>query len=145
MRRSGFGHFDTVWPETDFDGAITQYVKVPDSEAFTVACGGSDAELATIPCAYDTAENMVQSAGVSRGERVLVPEASGGVGSALVQLLRPRDAEVISITGKAKREAIRRLGAARVLDRDADPVDVLGTESVDVVIDNVGGRASARC
>jgi NADPH:quinone reductase-like Zn-dependent oxidoreductase len=48
---------------------------------------------------------------------------------------------VIAITGAAKREAIRNLGAARVLDRDDDPSTILGAESVDVVIDNVGGVA----
>jgi NADPH:quinone reductase-like Zn-dependent oxidoreductase len=144
MRRSGFGRLDTMWLGTDFDGAFAQYVKVPDSEAFRVECDWSDAELATIPCAYGTAENMVHRAGVSAGDRVLVPGASGGVGSALIQLLNRRGAEVIAITGASKREAIRHLGAARVLDRDEDPATLLGTESVDVVIDNVGGAAFGR-
>jgi NADPH:quinone reductase-like Zn-dependent oxidoreductase len=66
------------------------------------------------------------------------------VGSALLQLLNRRGAEVIAITGASKREAIRHLGAARVLDRDEDPATLLGTESVDVVIDNVGGAAFGR-
>lgn len=141
MRRSGFDRMDTVWLGTDFDGAFAQYVRVPDGEAFTVTCDWSDAELGTIPCAYGTAENMVRRAGVSRGDRVLVPGASGGVGSALLQLLKRRGAEVIAVTSAAKRGNVRRLGAARVLDRDADPLSVLGADSVDVVIDNVGGAA----
>jgi NADPH:quinone reductase-like Zn-dependent oxidoreductase len=141
MRSSGFGRMDTVWLGTDFDGAFAQYVKVPDSEVFTVTCDWSDAELATIPCAYGTAENMVHRAGASRGDRVLVPGASGGVGSALIQLLKRRGAEVIAVTSAAKHEAIRGLGAARVLGRDEDPVAILGAESVDVVIDNVGGAS----
>jgi NADPH:quinone reductase-like Zn-dependent oxidoreductase len=141
MRSSGFGRMDTVWLGTDFDGAFAQYVKVPDSEVFKVACDWSDADLATIPCAYGTAENMVHRSGVSRGDRVLVPGASGGVGSALVQLLKRRDAEVIAVTSAAKHEAVTRLGAARVMDRDDDPLAVLGAESVDIVIDNVGGAS----
>jgi NADPH:quinone reductase-like Zn-dependent oxidoreductase len=144
MRRFGFGRMDTHWLGTDFDGAFAQYVKVPDNEAFTVACDWSDAELATIPCAYGTAENMLHRSGVSRGDRVLVPGASGGVGSALIQLLRRRGAEVIAVTSAAKHDAIRGLGAARVLDRDDDPIAILGAESVDVVIDNVGGAAFGR-
>lgn len=144
MRSSGFGRMDTVWLGTDFDGAFAQYVKVPDSEAFAVDCDWSDGELASIPCAYGTAENMLHRAGVSCGERVLVPGASGGVGSALIQLLKRRDAEVIAVTSATKHEAIRRLGAARVLDRDDDPVAILGAESVDVVIDNVGGAGFGR-
>lgn len=139
MRKAGFERMDTVWLGTDFDGAFAQYVKVPETETFTVDCGWSDAELATIPCAYGTAENMVQRAGVSRGDRVLVPGASGGVGSALVQLLKRRGAEVIAVTTPSKRAAIAGLGAARVLTRDDDPLAVLGADGVDVVIDNVGG------
>jgi NADPH:quinone reductase-like Zn-dependent oxidoreductase len=139
MRSSGFDRMDTVWLGTDFDGAFAQYVRVPDSEVFAVDCGWSDAELATIPCAYGTAENMVHRAGVSPGDRVLVPGASGGVGSALVQLLKRRDAEVIAVTSPLKHEIIRNLGAARILSRDDDPVAILGADSVDIVIDNVGG------
>lgn len=139
MRRAGFGRMDTVWLGTDFDGAFAQYVKVPEGETFTVGCDWSDAELATIPCAYGTAENMVQRAGVSRGDRVLVPGASGGVGSALVQLLARRGAEVIAVTSPSKHQAIAKLGAARVLARDDDPLAVLGVDAVDAVIDNVGG------
>lgn len=141
MRRSGFGRMDTVWLGTDFDGAFAQYVKVPDSEVFPVACDWSDADLATIPCAYGTAENMIQRSGILPGQRVLIPGASGGVGSALVQLLRRRDAEVIAISTRSKHDAIRRVGAACILDRDDDPVALLGSESMDVVIDNVGGAA----
>jgi NADPH:quinone reductase-like Zn-dependent oxidoreductase len=144
MRRSGFDRMDTVWLGTDFDGAFAEYVSVPDSEAFTVDCNWSDAELATLPCAYGTAENMVHRAGVSRGDRVLVPGASGGVGSALVQLLKRRGAEVIAVTSPSKHEMIRELGAARVLGRDDDPVAILGADGIDVVIDNVGGAAFGR-
>ncbi len=139
MREHGFDRMDTVWLGTDFDGAFAQYVKVPASEAFAVHCDWSDAELATIPCAYGTAENMIHRAGVKAGMRVLVPGASGGVGSALIQLLKRRDAEVIAVTSAHKTDEIHRIGAGRVLTREADPLEALGAESIDVVIDNVGG------
>jgi NADPH:quinone reductase-like Zn-dependent oxidoreductase len=104
-----------------------------------VTCDWSDAELATIPCAYGTAENMVHRAGVAAGMRVLVPGASGGVGSAIVQLVKRRGAEVVAITSDAKRGAVAQIGADRVLTRSDDPLEALGPESVDVVIDNVAG------
>lgn len=141
MRRSGFDRMETTWLGTDFDGAFAQYVKVPEAEAFAVDCDWSDAELATIPCAYGTAENMVQRAGVARGDHVLVPGASGGVGSALVQLLKRRGAEVTAVTSPEKMEIMAQIGASRVLRRDDTALALLGTESVDVVIDNVGGAA----
>jgi len=135
MQRGG----ENVWLGSDFNGAFAQYVVVPASEAFTVDCDWSDAELASLPCAYGTAENMLHRAGVSIGMRVLVAGASGGVGSAAVQLAVRRGAEVIGIAGAAKHDAIRAIGTARMLDRDEDVVAVLGEESIDVVVDNVAG------
>jgi NADPH:quinone reductase-like Zn-dependent oxidoreductase len=130
---------DTAWLGSDFDGAFAQFVKVPQSEAFAIDCDWSDAELGTIPCAYGTAENMVHRAAVKSGERVFVPGASGGVGSALVQLLKRRGAEVIAVTSAQKSDSIRQVGADYILSREDDPVASLGTTSVDVVIDNVAG------
>ena len=139
MRKRGFDTMDTVWLGSDFDGAFAQYVKVPAHEIFTVDCDWGDAELGSIPCAYGTAENMVHRAKVAQGMRVLVPGASGGVGSAVVQLAKRRGAEVVGITSASKRDVVTDIGADRVLTRENDPVGILGKESVDVVIDNVAG------
>lgn len=141
MREYGFERMDNIWMGSDFDGAFAQYVKVPDSEAFRIDCDWSHAELATIPCAYGTAENMVHRAAVCAGQRVLVPGASGGVGSALIQLVKRRGAQVLAITSVQKCEAIKAIGADRVLTREDHLLRALGEQSIDVVIDNVGGRA----
>jgi NADPH:quinone reductase-like Zn-dependent oxidoreductase len=143
MRPRGFADPETIWMGSDFDGAFAEYTIVPASEVFPVDCGWSDAELATIPCAYGTAETMLHRIGLAAGETVLVAGASGGVGSAAVQLARRRGARVIAIAGKAKHAAIADLGADRMLDRDDDPVAVLGEESVDAVVDNVAGPGFA--
>ncbi len=141
MRRSGFGSMDNIWMGSDFDGAFAQFVKVPAGEVFAVNCDWSDAELGTIPCAYGTAENMVHRGRLCKGEHVLVAGASGGVGSAVVQLVKRRGATVTAIAAKAKMEQVLSLGADRVIDRDKDVVGTLGENSVDVVIDNVAGSA----
>jgi len=141
MRRSGFGSMDNIWMGSDFDGAFAQFVKAPAKETFVVDCDWSDAELGTIPCAYGTAENMVHRGKVCKGEHVLVTGASGGVGSAVVQLVKRRGATVTAIAAKAKMEQVLSLGADRVIDRDKDVVGTLGENSVDVVIDNVAGPA----
>ncbi|MBI1172371.1 zinc-binding dehydrogenase [bacterium] len=143
MRQSDFTAMQTRWLGSDFDGSFAQFVKVPERETFTVAVDWSDGELATIPCAYGTAENMVHRAKVGPGDRVLVPGASGGVGSAVIQLVKRRGAEVIAVTSAAKRASVREIGADRVLTRDEDPLASLGAQSVDVVIDNVGGPGFA--
>jgi NADPH:quinone reductase-like Zn-dependent oxidoreductase len=139
MRKNGFSSLENIWMASDFDGAFAQYVKVPASEVFSVDCQWSDVELATIPCAYGTAENMVHRAAIVEGDHVLVPGASGGVGSAVVQLAKRRGARVSAIAGKAKMEDVASLGVDRVLPRGADLLTELGESSVDVVIDNVAG------
>jgi len=141
MRPAGFGSMDSVWLGSDIDGAFAQFVTVPAGEVFVVECDWTDAELATLPCAYGTAENMLQRAGLGPGERVLVTGASGGVGSAVVQLARRRGAQVIAISGKDKIEQVRALGAETVIPRGDDPTSALGRQSVDVVVDNVAGAA----
>ncbi|MFI7495109.1 alcohol dehydrogenase family protein [Kocuria sp. M4R2S49] len=138
MRTQGFSSWDTIWLGSDINGAFAQFVAVPAHEVFPIDCDWSDAELATVPCAYGTAENMVRRAGITTGVRVLVTGASGGVGSAVVQLAKLRGAHVIGTASKAKQDQVLTLGADEVIGRD-DPQRVLGAESVDVVIDNVAG------
>jgi len=130
---------ETEWLGSDRDGAFAQFTVVRARDVFAVESTWSDAELATIPCSYGTAENMVSRAGITAGTRVLVPGASGGVGSAVVQLAKRRGAYVIGIAGASKRERVLEIGADEVLERGQDPVVRLGAESVDVVIDNVAG------
>ena len=125
---------------SECDGAFAQYTRAPSRESYRVECDWSDAELASIPCAYSTAENMLHRAGVG-AERVLVTGASGGVGSAVVQLARRRGAHVIAIASAAKLDDLRALGANEVIDRDADLVAALGADSIDVVVDLVAGDA----
>ena len=139
MRPDGFSSMLNMWMGSDFDGAFAQYVKVPAHEVFPIESTWTDAELGSIPCSYGSAENMVQRSRVSPGEHVLVAGASGGVGSAVVQLAKVRGATVTAIVGKSKMDEVRRIGADFVIDRDSDLVSELGEECVDVVIDNVGG------
>ena len=139
MRLDGFESKENIWMASDFDGAFAQFVRVPASEVFAVECSWSDAELATIPCAYGTAENMVHRAEVASGDRVLVTGASGGVGSAVVQLAKRRGAGVIAVVGASKRAEMEGLGVDRIVERGADLISELGASSVDVVIDNVAG------
>lgn len=139
MRPQGFGSMQNVWMASDFNGAFAQFVTVPATEIFPVECGWSDAELATIPCAYATAETMLHRAGCSVSDHVFVTGASGGVGSAVIQLAARRGATVTALTSRAKVDDVRGLGADRVITRDDDPVALLGEGSVDLVIDNVAG------
>ena len=139
MRTNGFDSLENIWMASDFDGAFAQYVRVPASEVFEVDCAWSDIELATIPCAYGTAENMVHRTKVSASDHVLVTGASGGVGSAVVQLAKRRGAHVTAVVGRSKIDAVQYLGVDRIIPREASLITELGKSSIDVVIDNVAG------
>jgi NADPH:quinone reductase-like Zn-dependent oxidoreductase len=125
---------------SEVDGAFAEYLVAPARHAHTVRSSLTDIELATFPCSYSTAENMLSRAGLRPDERVLVTGASGGVGSAAVQLALARGASVTAIAGVDKHDQLRSLGVATVIDRRADLVSALGAASIDVVIDVVGGE-----
>jgi NADPH:quinone reductase-like Zn-dependent oxidoreductase len=123
---------------SECDGGFAQYAVAPACDTYAVDCDWSDAELAAIPCAYSTAENMLHRAAVG-AERVLVTGASGGVGLAAVQLAKRRGATVVAVCSAGKAPEVKAQGADRTLERGTDPVAALGAGSVDVVIDLVGG------
>jgi len=123
---------------SECDGGFAQYAKAPAGETHRVNCDWSNAELASIPCAYSTAEGMLHRAAVG-AERVLVTGASGGVGSAAVQLAKRRGAHVTALTSLARQTEVKALGADVVIDRNADLVASIGANSIDVVVDLVAG------
>ena len=124
---------------SECDGGFAQFATAKSAQTYAVNCDWSDAELASIPCAYSTAENMLHRANLAAGETVLITGASGGVGSAAVQLAKRRGAKVIALCSASKADAVAALGADVVLDRDADIVQELGNDSVDMVVDLVAG------
>lgn len=130
---------DIITLGSEFDGGFAQYCTVRATEAFTVVSDLSDIELATFPCAFSTAEGMLDRAGVDAADRVLITGASGGVGSAAIQLSKRRGAEVIAVASESKWAELGRLGPDRLLDRNASLIDALGNNAVDVVIDVVAG------
>ncbi|MEB3366542.1 alcohol dehydrogenase family protein [Saccharopolyspora mangrovi] len=124
---------------SECDGGFAQFAVAPARETHAVDCDWSDVELAAVPCAYSTAENMLHRVDLG-AERVLITGASGGVGSAAVQLAKLRGATVIAVCSAAKADEVGAFGADRVIDRGADLVAELGGGSVDVVVDLVGGE-----
>ncbi len=139
IRSKGYDDLDHIWMASDFDGAFAEYVVVPATEAFPVDCEWTDVELGSIPCAYGTSENMLHHAGVGPDDHVLVTGASGGVGSAAVQLAKRRGANVTAVASAAKADAVAALGADTVIARDAP----LPSDQFDVAVDNVAGAAFA--
>lgn len=130
------------------DGGFAEYIAVPSDQFHHIANPElADAELAALGmCSYQTAYHMMTSASISAGERVLVTGASGGVGTALIQLCRIVGAIPYALSQHDKTEALMALGAEAVLDR-ADMRDfteqvkaVTGGAPIDAVMDLAGGE-----
>jgi len=129
---------------SECDGGFAEYTVIDHRNVGVVDSPLSDAELATFSCSYTTAEGMLSRAQVGPGDTVLVTGASGGVGSALVQLAKRRDATVIAMSSEAKHAQISALGADHVLPRApanlaASLRMATGSPEVTVVADIVGG------
>ena len=129
------------------DGGYAEYVAVPATNAYPVTSTRTDVELASFATSAGTAENMLRRAGVAAEEVVLVVGASGGVGTALVELVRARGAVPVALCSPGKAAQVRAIGAAAALDPDHDLAPQLrrafGRDDVDVVTDVVGGPGFA--
>ncbi|MET4808073.1 alcohol dehydrogenase family protein [Limibacillus sp. MBR-115] len=119
---------------SESDGAFAQYTKVSSFDALPVNSDWTDEELASIPCAYSTAEGMLQRIALG-AERVLITGASGGVGSAAVQLAKRRGAHVAAMINPSKAKALGDIGADETVGRD----DPFPKDSFDAVVDLTAG------
>lgn len=129
---------------SECDGGYAQYTKVDAKNVVAINSSLSDAELATFSCSYTTAEGMLSRAAVGADDTVLITGASGGVGSALIQLAKRRGATVIGLASISKHEIVKELGAEVVLERVPEDLkaalnSAIGSQTVSVVADIVGG------
>ncbi|MBW4708953.1 alcohol dehydrogenase family protein [Roseobacter sp. YSTF-M11] len=139
LNRNKTGYFGS-----ECDGGFAEYTVVDHRNARVVDSPLSDAELATFPCSYSTAEGMLCRAQVEKDDTVLVTGASGGVGSALVQLATRRGARVVCLASEAKHADVARLNPVALLPRAPAHLKkalnaAIGRDTVSVVADIVGG------
>jgi len=123
---------------SECNGGFAQYATIRSSEAFVINSNWTDIEIASIPCAYSTAEGLLHRAQVVK-EKILITGASGGVGSAAIQLAKLREATVIAQCASEKKNEVKKIGADQIVFRDTNLIKELGESSVDVVIDLVAG------
>ncbi|MFK7879047.1 alcohol dehydrogenase family protein [Roseobacter sp.] len=129
---------------SECDGGFADYTVVDHRNVCPVNSPLSDAELATFSCSYSTAEGMLSRAQVTEGDTVLITGASGGVGSALIQLSHRRGARTVCLASEAKHADIAALKPAAVLPRTPKDLcgslrQAIGQDTVSVVADIVGG------
>jgi alcohol dehydrogenase len=126
-------------------GALAEYVSVPEGNLIPLPDGVSFEQAAALPIAYGTAWKLLVDRGRVRvGENVLILGASGGVGTAAVQIAKLADATVYAASSSPEKLArLRELGADHVLDSSDDDWGKrlwhdTGKRGVDVVVDYTG-------
>ena len=124
---------------SELNGAFAQYVTIRSSETFSVNCKWSDAELGSIPCSYSTAEGLIHRVKLG-AEKIFINGASGGVGSAAIQLAKIRKAHITAQCSLSKINEIKKIGANESVSRESDLIKELGKNKFDVVIDLVSGE-----
>lgn len=115
------------------DGAVAlKPAKLGWEEAAALSFGGA------------TALDFFRRGKLQRGDKVLINGASGGVGTAAVQLARHFGAEVTGVCSTANVELVRSLGATHVIDYTVQDFTQNG-ETYDVIVDTAGTAPFARC
>lgn len=124
-------------------GAYTQFICLSTSELVPVPSGLDPAEAVSLILNYITAYQMLhRSAKVKPGQSVLIHGASGGVGSALLQLGRLTGLEMYGTCSSRGASAVAELGATPIDYKDQDfvtEIHRLTGDGVDVVFDSIGG------
>jgi len=124
-------------------GAYAEYVCLPQRELVPVPSGLDAAEAVSLGLNYVTAYQMMhRSVTVEPGRRALIHGASGGVGTALLQLGRLAGLEMYGTCSSRAALAVSDLGGIPIDYRNQDFVEEihrLTNEGVDVVFDPIGG------
>lgn len=141
LKEAGGQSLNSPWYfGSECNGGFAEYTVVASNHAYAIKSSLSDIELASFPCSYSTAENMMVRSQITSHDKVLITGASGGVGSAAIQLAKARGAYIIAVTSPSKNQQLLDLGVDQVISREANLTEVLGENSVDVVIDLVAGK-----
>ncbi|HYY72833.1 MAG TPA: medium chain dehydrogenase/reductase family protein [Candidatus Bathyarchaeia archaeon] len=139
---SGFEVGQTV-AAMPISGCYAEYVCLPQRKFIPVPAGVDPAEAVAVVLNYITAYQMLhRSAKAKPGQRVLIHGASGGVGTAFLQLGRLAGVEMYGTCLAQAAEIVKDLGATPIDYRNSDfvrEIHRLAGDGVDAVFDGIGG------
>ena len=126
-------------------GCYAEYKCMPENGAVALKPSNlTYEEAAALSFGGTTALSFLKRGKLQSGESVLVNGASGGVGTAAVQLARHFGAEVTGVCSSANMKLVRSLGASHVIDYTQQDFTQNG-ETYDVIVDTTGTAPFSRC
>ncbi len=119
------------------NGAYSEYAVAPVATVVTKPKNLSYAEASGLGIAGITGVRNVNVTKVSKGQRVLITGAAGGVGSTAVQAAKAKGAYVIGTSSARHNDYLRSLGIDEIIDYTKVKFEEQ-VKDVDAVIDTVG-------
>ncbi|XOV93625.1 MAG: NAD(P)-dependent alcohol dehydrogenase [Bacteroidota bacterium] len=138
---------DEVFGSTDVNmGCYAEYVKVkkddilirkPKKMTFAEATAILDGSTTALPFLQSIAK-------VKKGQKILINGASGGIGTAAVQLAKFFGAHVTGVCGPSNQEMVKALGADEVIDYTKEDF-TKSDATYDIIFDTVGKQSFKKC
>ena len=125
-------------------GAFADYAVVKAANMVRIPSNLDVVQSAALPLAGSTAwQAIFNEAGLVSGQRLLITNSSGGVGSLAVQFAKAKGAHVTAVASDRNEAFVRSLGADEFIDYTSQPFEQ-AARNMDVVLDTVGGETFQR-
>ena len=139
----GFERGDAVFGMVQ-TGAFAEYAVAKATNLVRTPSNLSFVEAAALPLAGSTAwQAIFGQAQLVAGQRLLITNSSGGVGSLAIQFAKAKGAHVTAVASARNAAFVRGLGADAVIDYTSEPFEK-AAQDIDVVLDTVGGETFQR-